>query len=111
MSENKVNHKADKLESKVRSGTEVLESKIHEGAKKVDEATDGASDDAARAAKRAEDEVNRLKAELAELRRNVGPKIQEAENYLTSPTAITFYKGIVTGVALVLAFKKYAEKN
>lgn len=109
MSESEVNKKADELASQVRSGAEAVESGIQQGAKKLDEKLQ--DDDVQRAAKRAEDEVNKLKAELAELRRNVGPKIQEAENFLTSPSAIAFYKGVVTGVALVLAFKRYAEKN
>jgi molecular chaperone GrpE (heat shock protein) len=96
--------KADEIESKVRQGAS-------EAVYKVDELLDNASSDVERAARRAEDEVNKLKAELADLKRRAGPKIKEAENYLTSPTAISFYKGLVTGIALVIAYKKYVTTN
>lgn len=100
----KVAQKADEIENKVRRGAS-------EAADQVDHALDNATSDVDKAAKRAEDEVNKLKAELADMRRRAGPKIQEAENYLTSPTAISFYKGLITGVALVLAYKKYIATN
>jgi molecular chaperone GrpE (heat shock protein) len=40
-----------------------------------------------------QDELARVKAELAEFKRKSQPKVQEAENYLTSPSAIGFYQG------------------
>ncbi|KAI9314765.1 hypothetical protein BX666DRAFT_1963299 [Dichotomocladium elegans] len=55
----------------------------------------------------AQDEVTHLRAELDELRRKAGPKVEEAENYLTSPTALGFYQGVVTGIVLVLAYAKW----
>jgi molecular chaperone GrpE (heat shock protein) len=100
----KVAQKAEEIETKARRG-------VSEAADKIDQALDGTSSDVDRAAKRAEDEVNKLKAELADLKRRAGPKIQEAENYLTSPTAISFYKGLITGAALVFAYKKYINTN
>ncbi|KAI9280809.1 hypothetical protein BY458DRAFT_531767 [Sporodiniella umbellata] len=87
------------------------ESKAHayvsETADKVSRGIDDASEGYQKASKKAEAEVNRLKAELAELRAKAAPKIQEAEHFLTSPAAIQFYKGLVTGVALVMAYQKY----
>ncbi|KAG2198309.1 hypothetical protein INT47_003022 [Mucor saturninus] len=109
MAKNTASQKAEEIESKIDSGASELQGKVREGAKKVDEVLE--NEDVKRATKRAEDEVNRLKAELAEFQRKAGPKLQEAEHFLCSPTAITFYKGLVTGVALVLAYKKYAEKR
>lgn len=100
---------ADEASDKIKQGADYVSEKVKEGADKVGEVVE--SEDFQRAAKRAEDEVNRLKAELADIRRNVGPKIQEAENFLTSPSAVTFYKGLITGVAIVLAFKKYSERR
>ncbi|KAG1110187.1 hypothetical protein G6F42_015413 [Rhizopus arrhizus] len=96
--------KADEVENTIREGAS-------EAAKAVDKKLDNANEDFDRAAQRAEEEVNKLKAELADLKRRAGPKIQEAENYLTSPAAISFYKGLVTGVAIVLAYKKYVSTS
>lgn len=109
MAKSTASQKADEIESSIHNGANELESKVRQGAKKVDELLE--NEDVQRASKRAEDEVNRLKAELADLQRKAGPKLQEAEHFLTSPSAITFYKGLVTGVALVLAYKKYADKR
>jgi CHASE3 domain sensor protein len=105
----KVSEQADHIESKVQEGADKVNSKVQEGANKAQEVLE--DDDVQKAARRAEEEVNRLKTELADLRRKAGPKIQEAENYLTSPSAITFYKGLITGVAVVLAYKKYSERR
>ncbi|KAI8090624.1 hypothetical protein BDF21DRAFT_411688, partial [Thamnidium elegans] len=99
--------KADEIESKIQKGADKLGNKVQEGAKKVDGVLQ--DDEVARATRRAEEEVNKLKAELADLQARAGPKLQEAENYLTSPSAITFYKGLVTGAALILAYKKYCD--
>ncbi|KAI9022982.1 hypothetical protein CLU79DRAFT_749810 [Phycomyces nitens] len=55
----------------------------------------------------AQDEVTRLRAELDEFKRKAGPKVQEAENILCSPSAIGFYQGLVVGVAIVLGYAKY----
>ncbi|CAO3694308.1 unnamed protein product [Rhizopus stolonifer] len=91
------------------------ESKAHEGvsqtAEAVSKGVDGASEEYTKASKRAEEEVSKLKAELAELREKAGPKIQEAENFLTSPSAINFYKGLVTGIAIVMAYQKYSSNR
>lgn len=100
----KASQKADEIENTLREGAS-------DAAKTVDKKLDNANEDVDRAAKRAEEEVNKLKAELADLKRRAGPKIQEAENFLCSPAAINFYKGLVTGVALVLAYKKYAYSS
>lgn len=96
--------KADEIEDTIREGAS-------DAAKAVDKKLDNANEDFDRAAQRAEEEVNKLKAELADLKRRAGPKIQEAENFLTSPAAINFYKGLVTGVAIVLAYKKYVSNS
>lgn len=100
---------ADEASDKIKQGADYVSEKVKEGADKVGEVVE--SEDFQRAARRAEEEVNRLKAELADIRRNVGPKIQEAENFLTSPSAVTFYKGLITGVAIVLAFNKYTDRR
>ncbi|CAO3657173.1 unnamed protein product [Mucor hiemalis] len=60
-----------------------------------------------KASSAAHDELLRVKAELAEFKRKSQPKIQEAENYLTSPSAIGFYQGVVVGVFVVLGYAKY----
>ncbi|ORZ00686.1 hypothetical protein BCR43DRAFT_521675 [Syncephalastrum racemosum] len=60
-----------------------------------------------KAAGNAQDEVSRLRHELDDLRRRAGPKIDEAESFLTSPTALGFYQGLVVGVAIVLGYAKY----
>lgn len=41
----------------------------------------------------AKDELNNAKAEFQDLQRRAQPKVQEAENFLTSPSAIGFYQG------------------
>ena len=105
----KIKQGADKASSKVQEGAEKASKVIQDGADKVEEVVH--SEDFQRASQRAEEEVNKLKTELADLKRKAGPKIQEAENYLTSPSAVTFYKGLITGVALVLAFKRYSERR
>ncbi|KAG2186695.1 hypothetical protein INT44_002921 [Umbelopsis vinacea] len=94
------------------------EKKIHEG---IDKASDVAKD-----------EVTRLRNELNELRRKAGPKVQEAENFLTSPPVLGFIEehfantrlhfdhcyprtdfftigitGFVAGAAVVLLYAKY----
>lgn len=46
-----------------------------------------------KASNTAQDEVTRLRAELDDLRRRAGPKIEEAENFLCSPPARGFYQG------------------
>ncbi|KAI8390184.1 hypothetical protein BD560DRAFT_429979 [Blakeslea trispora] len=96
----KAAQKTDEVANQVSSGA-------HEAANKVDQVLDNAPEKAAKATQMAEEEVKKLKAELADLKRKAGPKIQEAENVLTSPAAINFYKGLVTGVALVLAYNRY----
>ncbi|KAI8635944.1 hypothetical protein BD408DRAFT_426933 [Parasitella parasitica] len=101
--------------SKASQKVDEIESTIHksasDAAKAADKKLDDVNEDVERAAKRAEDEVNKLKAELADLKRRAGPKIQEAENFLCSPAAINFYKGLVTGIAVVLAYKKYVSNS
>ncbi|KAI8067629.1 uncharacterized protein B0P05DRAFT_552299 [Gilbertella persicaria] len=98
----KAAQKTDQVTDQIRSGA-------HDAANKVDKALDDAPQQVGKATEIAEDEVNRLKDELADLKRKAGPKIQEAENFLTSPAAINFYKGLITGVALVLTYKKYTD--
>ncbi|KAG2190234.1 hypothetical protein INT46_005720 [Mucor plumbeus] len=85
--------KADEIENTLREGASDV-------AKTVDKKLNNTNENVDSAAKRAEEEINKLKAELTNLRRRAGPKIQKAENFLCSPAAINFYKG--------LAFKKYA---
>lgn len=46
-----------------------------------------------KASNRAQEEVTRLRAELDDLKRRAGPKMHEAETFLTSPTALGFYQG------------------
>ncbi|CEP15218.1 hypothetical protein [Parasitella parasitica] len=100
----KASQKADEIENTLRESAS-------DAAKAADKKLDNVNEDVERAAKRAEDEINKLKAELADLRRRAGPKIQEAENFLCSPAAINFYKGLVTGIAVVLAYKKYISNS
>ncbi|KAI9494475.1 hypothetical protein BDB00DRAFT_871308 [Zychaea mexicana] len=50
----------------------------------------------------AQDEVSRLRAELDDLRARARPKVEEAESFLTSPSALGFYKGVV----VVLGYAK-----
>ncbi|KAI8887587.1 hypothetical protein K501DRAFT_175079 [Backusella circina FSU 941] len=77
----------------------------------VANASRNSQDEIANAAHRAEDEINRLKSELSDLKARAGPKIREAENFLSSPKACSFYQGVVTGIALVLLYKKYIVKE
>jgi molecular chaperone GrpE (heat shock protein) len=46
-----------------------------------------------KAADTTKDELKRVKAELEELRRKTGPKMDQASSALTSPQAIGFYQG------------------
>lgn len=64
-----------------------MSSSTYDAEKKVNE-------NIAKASSNAQEEVTRLRAELDELRRKAGPKVREAENFLTSPTAIGFYQGM-----------------
>ncbi|KAI8143182.1 hypothetical protein BJV82DRAFT_611687 [Fennellomyces sp. T-0311] len=59
-----------------------------------------------KASNAAQDEVSRLRAELDDLRRRAGPKVEEAESFLTSPAALGFYKGVVVGAVIVLGYAK-----
>lgn len=45
----------------------------------------------------AQEELTKVKAEYADFKARSGPKIQKAENALTSPAAIGFYQGKVYG--------------
>ncbi|KAI7857025.1 hypothetical protein BDC45DRAFT_566556 [Circinella umbellata] len=54
----------------------------------------------------AQDEVSRLRAELDDLRARAKPKVEEAETFLTTPSAFGFYKGFVVGVLVVLGYAK-----
>ncbi|KAI8991004.1 hypothetical protein BDF20DRAFT_14596 [Mycotypha africana] len=60
-----------------------------------------------KAAEQAKQELSKLKAEYEEFKRNAQPKVQEAESFLTSPSAIGFYQGLVVGAFLVLGYAKY----
>ncbi|CEG64940.1 hypothetical protein RMATCC62417_01830 [Rhizopus microsporus] len=100
----KTNEKVDQAASNAHRGvsdaSETMKKGIH-----------NASDQYERASRHAEEEMEKLKAELADLRRRAAPKIEEAEHFLVSPTAIAFYKGLVTGVAIVLAYQKYSNNR
>ncbi|KAL1933016.1 hypothetical protein VTP01DRAFT_8694 [Rhizomucor pusillus] len=61
-----------------------------------------------KASSAAQDEVVRLRRELDDLRRRAGPKIDEAQSFLTSPAALGFYQGVVAGVVLVLGYAKFS---
>ncbi|KAJ8658719.1 hypothetical protein O0I10_005443 [Lichtheimia ornata] len=60
-----------------------------------------------KASNRAHEEVTRLRAELDDLKRRAGPKMHEAETFLTSPTALGFYQGLAVGVVMVLGYAKW----
>ncbi|CEP06813.1 hypothetical protein [Parasitella parasitica] len=60
-----------------------------------------------KAAEQTKQELSKLRAEYEELKRTAKPKVQEAENFLTSPSAIGFYQGLVVGVFVVLGYAKY----
>ncbi|KAI8061830.1 uncharacterized protein B0P05DRAFT_556810 [Gilbertella persicaria] len=60
-----------------------------------------------KAAEETKQELNKLRAEYEELKRQAKPKVQEAESFLTSPSAIGFYQGLVVGVFVVLGYAKY----
>ncbi|KAG2176111.1 hypothetical protein INT43_005344 [Umbelopsis isabellina] len=68
--------------------------------KKINEGIDKASNVA-------QDEVTKLRNELNDLRRRAGPKVQEAENFLSSPPVLGFIQGFVAGAAVVLLYAKY----
>lgn len=55
-----------------------------------------------KASNRAQEEVTRLRAELDDLKRRAGPKMHEAETFLTSPTALGFYQGDYHGMIVVV---------
>ncbi|CEG72539.1 hypothetical protein G6F70_001911 [Rhizopus microsporus] len=55
----------------------------------------------------AKEELERLRAEYEDLKRRTQPKVQEAQSYLTSPSAIGFYQGVIVGAFLVLGYAKY----
>ncbi|KAI8985284.1 hypothetical protein BDB01DRAFT_850322 [Pilobolus umbonatus] len=55
----------------------------------------------------AQEEYQKLKTEYEELKRKSQPKVREAENYLCSPSAISFYQGVLVGVVAVLGYAKY----
>ncbi|KAI8970399.1 hypothetical protein BDF20DRAFT_891033 [Mycotypha africana] len=105
--------RTDEAKAKVSNMTDEMESKVKQGAtaasNKVDELLENENVD--RAARRTEEEAHKLKDDVRELKRKAGPKIQEAENFLTSPAAINFYKGLITGVALVFAYNRYTESR
>ncbi|KAI8878010.1 hypothetical protein K501DRAFT_229213 [Backusella circina FSU 941] len=55
----------------------------------------------------AQQEIDKLKTELDDLRTKSKPKIKEAETFLTSPSAIGFYQGLLVGVVVTLSYAKY----
>lgn len=63
-----------------------MSSSVAEDQKKIHENVDKAAD-------QAKQELSKLRAEYEEFKRNAQPKVQEAENFLTSPPAIGFYQG------------------
>jgi hypothetical protein len=63
--------------------------------KKINEGIDKASDVA-------KDEVTKLRNELNELRRKAGPKVQEAENFITSPPVVGFIEGLCTHIQIAV---------
>lgn len=62
-----------------------------------------------KASSAAQDEVVRLRRELDDLRRRAGPKIDEAQSFLTSPAALGFYQGTVTNLRVNLCFLPFAH--
>ncbi|KAI8095809.1 hypothetical protein BDF21DRAFT_353689 [Thamnidium elegans] len=55
----------------------------------------------------AQEELSKVKAEFEDFKKRSGPRVQKAENALTSPSAIGFYQGLVVGVCVVLGYAKY----
>ncbi|KAI8640265.1 hypothetical protein BD408DRAFT_390846 [Parasitella parasitica] len=60
-----------------------------------------------KAAEQTKQELSKLRADYEELKRTAKPKVQEAENFLTSSSAIGFYQGLIVGVFVVLGYAKY----
>lgn len=63
-----------------------MSTQAQQNEKKVNENVD-------KAAEQTKQELSKLRAEYEELKRSAKPKVQEAENFLTSPSAIGFYQG------------------
>ncbi|KAG2187550.1 hypothetical protein INT44_005239 [Umbelopsis vinacea] len=55
----------------------------------------------------AQQEVTRLRKELDDLRIRARPKVQEAENFLSSPQVTGFIGGFVAATAVILGYTKY----
>ncbi|CAO3680326.1 unnamed protein product [Umbelopsis ramanniana] len=55
----------------------------------------------------AQQEVTRLRKELDDLRIRARPKVQEAENFLSSPQVTGFIGGFVAATAVILGYAKY----
>ncbi|KAF1796369.1 hypothetical protein FB192DRAFT_1406592 [Mucor lusitanicus] len=77
-----------------------MSTQAQQNEKKINENVD-------KAAEQTKQELSKLRAEYEELKRTAKPKVQEAENFLTSPSAIGFYQGLVVGVFVVLGYAKY----
>lgn len=65
-----------------------MSSSVANDQRKINENVDKAAD-------QTKQELNKLRAEYEELKRSARPKVQEAESFLTSPSAIGFYQGNV----------------
>lgn len=63
-----------------------MSSSVAEDQRKINENVNKAAD-------QTKQELTKLRAEYEELKRNARPKVQEAESFLTSPSAIGFYQG------------------
>jgi hypothetical protein len=63
-----------------------MSTQAQQNEKKVNENVD-------KAAEQTKQELSKLRAEYEELKRSAKPKVQEAETFLTSPSAIGFYQG------------------
>ncbi|CAO3615758.1 hypothetical protein MBANPS3_004177 [Mucor bainieri] len=77
-----------------------MSTQAQQNEKKINENVD-------KAAEQTKQELSKLRAEYEELKRTAKPKVQEAETFLTSPSAIGFYQGLVVGVFVVLGYAKY----
>ncbi|KAI9264793.1 hypothetical protein BY458DRAFT_457973 [Sporodiniella umbellata] len=53
------------------------------------------------------EELAKLRVEYEELKRKTQPKVREAQNRLSSPSAIGFYQGVIVGAFVVLGYAKY----
>ncbi|KAG0739058.1 hypothetical protein G6F57_003318 [Rhizopus arrhizus] len=53
------------------------------------------------------EELDKLRAEYEDLKKRTQPKVEEAQTYLTSPSAIGFYQGFIVGAFVVLGYAKY----